>query len=91
MTAVDFVSGFRLSSDSLPAANEQQSERHAILGHASMPYSHKVAMCQKKGTNGGGGTSFNVGGKVPSTEEEVDSTEIATSARNLEISLPMAT
>jgi cytochrome b561 len=36
MTAVDFVSRFRLFSASLPAANKQQSEMHASLGHASI-------------------------------------------------------
>jgi hypothetical protein len=33
---VNFVSGFCLSSASLPATNKQQSEIHAIMGHASI-------------------------------------------------------
>jgi hypothetical protein len=35
MTSALF-SGFHLSSASLPATNKQQSESHAILGHASI-------------------------------------------------------
>jgi hypothetical protein len=41
MKAVDFVSGFCLSSASLPAANKQQSEIQAILGHARLPASQQ--------------------------------------------------
>jgi hypothetical protein len=36
MMAVNFVSGFCLSSASLPATNKQQSEIHTISGHASI-------------------------------------------------------